>query len=345
MADEHEWWNSPCSARTGDDEAACSTADADESAVGSTPMSFGHGGQPASLSDAAASSSSSSFLLAGQHMDYWTQDFMGGRAAAAATASFDTLLQLQLQGGDAASRRLLLGDHAAAPPRHLVVPGAPYGGGGGDDTAAPPRGLSPTPYEAADNLQQQQSFPGGHHVVVGSSSGLFRPATTAPPPQFLLQSNTDRLHDHHQDAGSPSPATRSSPGSPAAAKKPRIEAPSPMPTFKVRKEKLGDRITALQQLVSPFGKTDTASVLHEAIEYIKFLHDQVASLSSPYLRCGRPVQLQHQQGSHKVNGNCEGKQLDLRSRGLCLVPVASTYTVASETATEFWHPTFGGTFR
>uniref|UniRef100_A0A0D3G9G9 BHLH domain-containing protein n=2 Tax=Oryza TaxID=4527 RepID=A0A0D3G9G9_9ORYZ len=324
MADEHEWWNSPCSARTGDDEAACSTVDADESAVGSTPMSFGHGGQPASLSDAAASSSSSSFLLAGQHMDYWTQDFMGGRAAAAATASFDTLLQLQLQGGDAASRRLLLGDHAAAPPRHLVAPGAPYGGGGGgDDTAAPPRGLSPTPYEAADNLQQQQSFPGGHHVV----------------------SNTDRLHDHHQDAGSPSPATRSSPGSPAAAKKPRIEAPSPMPTFKVRKEKLGDRITALQQLVSPFGKTDTASVLHEAIEYIKFLHDQVASLSSPYLRCGRPVQLQHQQGSHKVNGNCEGKQLDLRSRGLCLVPVASTYTVASETATEFWHPTFGGTFR
>ncbi|KAG8066383.1 hypothetical protein GUJ93_ZPchr0004g38391 [Zizania palustris] len=60
-----------------------------------------------------------------------------------------------------------------------------------------------------------------------------------------------------------------------AFKKPRLETPSPLPTFKVRKEKLGDRITALQQLVSPFGKTDTASVLHETIEYIKFLHDQV----------------------------------------------------------------------
>lgn len=35
-------------------------------------------------------------------------------------------------------------------------------------------------------------------------------------------------------------------------KRPRIE--TPLPTFKVRKEKLGDRITALQQLVSPFGK-------------------------------------------------------------------------------------------
>jgi len=29
-------------------------------------------------------------------------------------------------------------------------------------------------------------------------------------------------------------------------------------TFQVRKEKLGDRITALQQLVSPFGKVREA---------------------------------------------------------------------------------------
>ncbi|CAM0901677.1 unnamed protein product [Alopecurus aequalis] len=71
-----------------------------------------------------------------------------------------------------------------------------------------------------------------------------------------------------------------------AFKKPRMETPSSLPTFKVRKEKLGDRITALQQLVSPFGKTDTASVLHETIEYIKFLHDQVGGLSAPYLKSG-----------------------------------------------------------
>ncbi|KAG8655375.1 hypothetical protein MANES_04G035800v8 [Manihot esculenta] len=52
---------------------------------------------------------------------------------------------------------------------------------------------------------------------------------------------------------------------------------------KERKEKLGERIVALQQLVSPYGKTDTASVLLEAMEYIQFLHEQVkfALISRP----------------------------------------------------------------
>ncbi|CAI9088621.1 OLC1v1023007C1 [Oldenlandia corymbosa var. corymbosa] len=72
-------------------------------------------------------------------------------------------------------------------------------------------------------------------------------------------------------------------------KRPRNESPTPMPAFKVRKEKMGDRITALQQLVSPFGKTDTASVLSEAIEYIKFLHEQVGVLSTPYMKSGAPM--------------------------------------------------------
>ncbi|CAN0852582.1 Transcription factor bHLH112, partial [Linum grandiflorum] len=123
-------------------------------------------------------------------------------------------------------------------------------------------------------------------------------------------------------------------------KRPRIETPSSLPTFKVRKEKLGDRITALQQLVSPFGKTDTASVLHEAIEYIKFLHDQVGVLSTPYMKNGNPIQ-HHQQGCDKLDQN----EQDLRSRGLCLVPISSTFPVAHETTADFWTPTFGGSFR
>ncbi|XP_042057600.1 transcription factor bHLH123-like isoform X3 [Salvia splendens] len=119
-------------------------------------------------------------------------------------------------------------------------------------------------------------------------------------------------------------------------KRARSETPSPFPAFKVRKEKMGDRITALQQLVSPFGKTDTASVLSEAIEYIKFLHEQLTALSAPYMKNGAPM--------HNQQNNPE-KSKDLRSRGLCLVPVSSTFPVTHETSVDFWTPTFGGTFR
>ncbi|KAJ8561002.1 hypothetical protein K7X08_027192 [Anisodus acutangulus] len=125
-----------------------------------------------------------------------------------------------------------------------------------------------------------------------------------------------------------------------SSKRPRNETPSPIPAFKVRKEKMGDRITTLQQLVSPFGKTDTASVLSEVTEYIKFLHEQVTMLSNPYMKSGASVQ--QPQNFDKSN---DPKQ-DLRSRGLCLVPTSSTFPVTNETTIDFWTPnSFGGTFR
>ncbi|XP_064969190.1 transcription factor bHLH112-like [Musa acuminata AAA Group] len=134
-------------------------------------------------------------------------------------------------------------------------------------------------------------------------------------------------------------------GSEPAGKKPRIEKQSPLPTFKVRKEKLGDRVTALQQLVSPFGKTDTASVLHEAIEYIKFLHDQVRVSSAPYLTNSQQMQQVNATKSLDKTKDCEGQHQDLRSRGLCLVPISSTFAVANEIPTDLWSTTFIGTFR
>ncbi|OEL28650.1 Transcription factor bHLH112 [Dichanthelium oligosanthes] len=129
-----------------------------------------------------------------------------------------------------------------------------------------------------------------------------------------------------------------------AFKKPRLETPSPLPTFKVRKEKLGDRITALQQLVAPFGKTDTASVLHETIEYIKFLHDQVGALSAPYLKNGHQVPHLKQSSSPEKSKDSSHGEISLKGRGLCLVPISSTFAVASEVPVDFWTP-FGPNFR
>ncbi|XP_017256013.1 transcription factor bHLH68 [Daucus carota subsp. sativus] len=102
------------------------------------------------------------------------------------------------------------------------------------------------------------------------------------------------------------------------SKKARVQPSSTQqPALKVRKEKLGDRITALHQLVSPFGKTDTASVLLEAMGYIRFLEAQVQALSSAYLGNASTGSMRIPQS---VNDELTTVK-DLRSIGLSLVPV------------------------
>ncbi|XP_051137879.1 glucan endo-1,3-beta-glucosidase-like [Andrographis paniculata] len=58
----------------------------------------------------------------------------------------------------------------------------------------------------------------------------------------------------------------------------RVSISVPIPVLKSRnRQKLTDKITSLQKLVSPYGKTDTASVLLEASISIKALQDQIKS--------------------------------------------------------------------
>ncbi|KAG8368439.1 hypothetical protein BUALT_Bualt15G0045600 [Buddleja alternifolia] len=110
---------------------------------------------------------------------------------------------------------------------------------------------------------------------------------------------------------------------------------------RTKKEKLGERITALQQLVSPFGKTDTTSVLHEALGYIRFLQDQVQVLSSPYLQ--RPLAspaLHRSEEDGEKNESDRIRKDDLRSRGLCLVPVELILHVADDSnGADLWSST------
>ncbi|KAK1417676.1 hypothetical protein QVD17_26810 [Tagetes erecta] len=103
-----------------------------------------------------------------------------------------------------------------------------------------------------------------------------------------------------------------------------------LPVLKVRKETLGEKIAGLQQLVSPFGKTDTPSVLLETCHYIRSLHEQVKVLTTPYIRQATPSEPQQQ-----------APKQDLRSRDLCLVPVSSIFPVTNQPTVNTSNHTFG----
>lgn len=217
------------------------------------------------------------------------------------------------------------------------------------------------------NIPLWNSMSSTPEKIQQSSNSTDRPSPLQyHPPQFLhegKQLNTtaqslnmprsDEARDATNDAKRSSPDSSSSD---SIFKRARLEnSNTTLPTFKVRKEKLGDRITALQQLVSPFGKTDTASVLWEAIVYIKSLHEQVQKLSMPYMNKGvvnsaQGVNLQAQDqmdwsGSSDAKDTDEPTQ-DLRSRGLCLVPVSSTLSVAyNDNSADYWTPSFICSYR
>ncbi|VVA18694.1 PREDICTED: mRNAion factor [Prunus dulcis] len=175
----------------------------------------------------------------------------------------------------------------------------------------------------------------------------------------------DNKRNQHADHSSECNSTATG----GMCKKARVQPSPSQPPLKVRKEKLGDRITALHQLVSPFGKTDTASVLLEAIGYIRFLQGQIEALSSPYLgnasknmRNQQSVQGERncvfpEDPGQLLNDNClkrkgapnqhpssQDKAKDLRSKGLCLVPVSCTQHVGSDNGADYWAPAYGSGF-
>ncbi|KQK02748.1 hypothetical protein BRADI_2g03427v3 [Brachypodium distachyon] len=185
----------------------------------------------------------------------------------------------------------------------------------------------------SEHMAYDYGPPAHHHRLLQGPSSSYKMGTV---PAALLSGNgnVSSCHDEQQLQLAAAVSSISS------KKKSTRLRPSTtiIPSFKVRKEKLGDRIAALQQLVSPFGKTDTASVLMEAIGYINFLQDQVETLSGPYMKSSKhkKARTTQQRGPSNTGDQKEEAKLDLRSRGLCLVPLSCTSYVTNENGV--WAP-------
>nr|XP_043621077.1 transcription factor bHLH68 [Erigeron canadensis] len=228
--------------------------------------------------------------------------------------------------------------------------------------------------------KKDDEFHGGVKPNISWSNTMMLPVSSSSTSSCIssLSNNFLDFSTKQADHGRHPPPDRSSEcdstATGGASKKAKVQPSSnSQATFKVRKEKLGDRITALHQLVSPFGKTDTASVLLEAIGYIRFLHSQIEALSLPYLgsesvdlmRCDSHLAQQRERnclypedpgqllndnslnmkGSALDQDSHDEPEKDLKSKGLCLVPVSCTMQVGSDNGADYWAPALNGGFR
>ncbi|XP_044356168.1 transcription factor bHLH68 isoform X4 [Triticum aestivum] len=257
-------------------------------------------GQVPEVRDSAATSPASfqGGQEEGQMPESWSQMLLGGLVA----DHKSDLLSKGLEEGPMAAQ-------AGAPAYSF------YGHGGGEEIqpSGPNSRLS----------QMLLAFSPRSCITSNLDGGLLdfsKGAAPAPAPELWNQQSDNSSESNSTTTGS-------------TPKKARVQAASSsgQSILKVRKEKLGDRITALHQIVSPFGK----------------------ALSYPYLGHGTGASVRHQALNHgdHINASAEaarpqqdaqdgeGKKSDLRSRGMSLVPVSCiTSRLGADSASDFWQP-------
>ncbi|GJN19571.1 hypothetical protein PR202_gb06860 [Eleusine coracana subsp. coracana] len=195
-----------------------------------------------------------------------------------------------------------------------------------------------------------------HHKAL-QQKGASSPRSSSITSTISLGSNM--LEFSNNSSSSPRECISTSSGT--AFKKARTQEPSPaQSTVKVRKEKLGDRITALHQLVSPFGKalsspyvggsngggggTTSFNQPHQASLDVQI---RACSALEMYSWCNKEKGTTYfQKTLARKEAVTMKEKKDLKSRGLCLVPVSCTLDVGVDVIAgpaDYWGaaPAFG----
>ncbi|KAI4385836.1 hypothetical protein MLD38_003827 [Melastoma candidum] len=205
----------------------------------------------------------------------------------------------------------------------------------------------------ADGSLSQKGTPGQRHRAVNkpgwkssplSYQGCKKQGAIPPLPasssSSSVKANSVKGQASANGESKKKKASEDSPESTGVTKKHKHDSSSTSAArMQVTKAKLGNRIPTLQQIVSPFGKTDTASVLSETVGYIKFLQEQVGLLvSNPYMKANPHKDLW---GGIERKERVDTRVVELRSKGLCLVPVSCTPLVYRDNkGSDYWTPPY-----
>ncbi|CAI8603343.1 unnamed protein product [Vicia faba] len=111
-----------------------------------------------------------------------------------------------------------------------------------------------------------------------------RPMLPSPNPQPQLHLHHQHQHQQHFQSQQPNPASVTAMPQPPGIR-PRVRARRGQATDphsiaeRLRRERIAERMKALQELVPSINKTDKAAMLDEIVDYVKFLRLQVKVLS------------------------------------------------------------------
>lgn len=133
-----------------------------------------------------------------------------------------------------------------------------------------------------DSMQMRGLFSTFGQLHTPTHAQPVRPMLQSPPPQPQL--HLHHQHQQHFQSQQPNPASVTAMPQPPGIR-PRVRARRGQATDphsiaeRLRRERIAERMKALQELVPSINKTDKAAMLDEIVDYVKFLRLQVKVLS------------------------------------------------------------------